>query len=236
MKKLFFIFFAIFAIITNLNAGTLRGAWQMLAEPNSKQKVVMQATIDYLSIAVFEENQYIRSYGGPYSITEEAGTSYLHLKLEFNDKQPEMVGEAIKYKLDRMENEFSIDNQLKTNWKRIDLAQGELAGLWRITARANASGEMAEMKQGARKTIKIITGTRFQWLAINPETKEFSGTGGGTFTLENGKYTEKLEFFSRDNTRVGASLTFEAKVSDNQWHHSGKSSKGDPVSEIWTKK
>jgi hypothetical protein len=42
-------------------------------------------------------------------------------------------------------------------------------------------------------------------------------------------------FFSRDDKRVGASLSFDAKVTDNQWSHSGKSSTGNKINEIWTK-
>ena len=141
----------------------------------------------------------------------------------------------MKYKFNRKENQFTLENQLKTTWNRIDTGDGELAGLWQITARTQ-NGQMVEMKQGPRKTIKLITGTRFQWMAINPETKEFSGTGGGTYTLINGKYTETLEFFSRDNSRVGASLSFEAKIEENRWIHSGKSSKGEPINEIWSKR
>jgi hypothetical protein len=52
--------------------------------------------------------------------------------------------------------------------------------------------------------------------------------------LVDGKYTEKIEFFSRDNNRVGAELSFEAEVKGKEWIHSGKSSKGDPIKEIWT--
>src|SRR3546814_4443688 len=84
----------------------------------------------------------------------------------------------------------------------------------------------------ARRTLKILTGTRFQWAAINVETGEFSGTGGGTYTFKNGKYTENIEFFSRDNSRVGMSLSFEGDLQGDDWHHQGKSSKGDPIYEI----
>lgn len=233
MKKLFFIF--CFFSVFYCKAGTLQGAWEMLNEENSKQKVVLIASKEYLSISIFETNQYIRTYGGSYTIIEEAGQVYLNLKLEFNDKHPETVGEFVKYKFNRKENQFTLENQLKTTWNRIDKGEGKLAGLWQITARAQ-NGQMTEMRQGPRKTIKLLTGTRFQWLAINPETKEFSGTGGGTYTLIDGKYIETLEFFSRDNSRVGASLSFEAKIDENSWKHSGLSSKGDPVNEIWSKR
>jgi hypothetical protein len=83
------------------------------------------------------------------------------------------------------------------------------------------------MQLGARRTLKILTGTRFQWAAINIETKEFFGTGGGRYTFENGKYTEHIEFFSRDSSRVGASLGFDGKIESGAWHHSGLSSRAN---------
>lgn len=109
-----------------------------------------------------------------------------------------------------------------------------MAGVWRITGRKQGD-EMAQMPLRDRRTLKILSGTRFQWVAINIKTGEFSGTGGGRYTFENGKYTEHIEFFSRDNTRVGASLTFDGKVENGQWHHSGLSSAGSPIYEIWSK-
>ncbi|MEM1136632.1 MAG: hypothetical protein AAGI07_12415 [Bacteroidota bacterium] len=82
--------------------------------------------------------------------------------------------------------------------------------------------------------MKILTPTHFQWIAYNTATGQFFGTGGGTYTAENGTYTENIKFFSRDKSRVGASLTFSFDVQGNDWHHKGKSSKGDPMYEIWS--
>jgi hypothetical protein len=84
--------------------------------------------------------------------------------------------------------------------------------------------------------MKILSGTRFQWIAYNIETKEFFGTGGGTYTTVDGKYTENIAFFSRDNSRVGASLQFDFTLENGEWHHKGLSSKGDPIHEIWTRR
>jgi hypothetical protein len=89
---------------------------------------------------------------------------------------------------------------------------------------------------GARKTIKILSASRFQWVALNSETGEFFGTGGGTYTFKDGKYIEQIEFFSRDASRVGASLSFTADLKDGDWHHAGLSSKGDRIYEIWSRK
>jgi hypothetical protein len=52
-----------------------------------------------------------------------------------------------------------------------------------------------------------------------------------------GKYTENIDFFSRDQSRVGMSLSFDfALTPENDWRHSGKSSKGDPIDEVWSKR
>ena len=95
---------------------------------------------------------------------------------------------------------------------------------------------MIPMKPGARKTIKILSATHFQWIAINTETGEFFGTGGGNYSFKDGKYTENIEFFSRDPNRVGASLSFNAELKEGDWHHSGLSSKGDKIYEVWSRK
>jgi hypothetical protein len=89
---------------------------------------------------------------------------------------------------------------------------------------------------GPRKTMKILSGKRFQWIAYNTATGDFFGTGGGSYTTVNGKYTENIEFFSRDNSRVGAALGFDYELIDENWHHSGFSSKGAPLYEIWSQR
>ena len=101
---------------------------------------------------------------------------------------------------------------------------------------ARKSGETLEPRSTdqPRKTMKILSGTRFQWIAYNTETKQFMGTGGGHYTTENGTYTEHIEFFSRDNSRVGAALAFKFERINNDWHHSGLSSRGDPIYEVWS--
>ncbi|GAB1307461.1 hypothetical protein KH5_01440 [Urechidicola sp. KH5] len=82
--------------------------------------------------------------------------------------------------------------------------------------------------------MNILFGTRFQWITCNTETKQFMGAVGGTYTTIDGKYTESIEFFSRDNSRVGLSLEFDYDLKDGDWHHSGFSSKGAPLHETWT--
>jgi hypothetical protein len=232
MKKCSLLVLALFLPICWAFGGTLSGAWQMKAEANANEKVLMIATQNYLSIAVFEKNVFVRTYGGPYEI----GDNGLTLTLEFDSKNGNEVGTKTVFKYQRNDDEFTLENLAKTTWQRLDKSSASaLAGLWRITAREGQDGAMTQMKPGPRKTIKICSDGYFQWAAINTETKEFFGTGGGTYKLQDGRYTETLLFFSRDNNRVGMSLGFEAAVKAMEWQHTGKSSTGAKVNEIWTK-
>src|SRR5690606_38160854 len=131
---------------------------------------------------------------------------------------------------------FTIISNANTNaiqFKRVDNGDAPLAGVWHITDRMQDGNLVPIQRTGTRKSLKILTGTRFQWIAIDPGTKQFMGTGGGTYTFENGKYTENIEFFSRDDSRVGAELSFDGTVKAGKWHHSGLSSKGEKIYEVW---
>lgn len=156
--------------------------------------------------------------------------------IEFNttDKAEVKSTYAYNYSLKNNDLQMPLDGNA-TSWTWVDDGKKGLAGNWRITGRMQ-DGKMAVMNPGARKTIKVMSGSRFQWTAINTDTGEFFGIGGGRYTFENGKYTEHIEFFSRDATRVGSSLSFNAELKDGDWHHSGNSSKGDPIYEVWSRK
>ena len=80
-----------------------------------------------------------------------------------------------------------------------------------------------------------MSGSRFQWIAFDTEKKKFRATGGGSYTTnEDGLYIEKIEFFSRDASRVGRSLSFDYRLFKGDWIHKGLSSKGAPVHEVWS--
>jgi hypothetical protein len=187
----------------------------------------------YFSCSIFDKvnKKFIRTYGGSFS---EAG-GQLHANIEFDSESKDNIGTHKHYAAIVSGNSLKMDlGAGMQEWKRIDDSRSELAGNWRITGRMN-NGQMQQMQRGARKTLKILSSTRFQWMAINPETKEFFGTGGGTYTFANGKYTEHIEFFSRDSSRVGSSLSFDGSVSDKVWTHKGFSSRGEPIHEEWTR-
>jgi hypothetical protein len=235
MKTLLSILISLYVV--NVTAQTqavieLQGAWQREADGN---KMIMICSEKYFAAAVYASNdkKFVGTCGGSWRID---GNKF-HEVHEFNTMHPDYIGKELTTEISIKNSEliFTVDGK-KESWKRIDNNRpGLLAGAWLITGRMNENA-MQSITPGARRTMKILSGTRFQWIAYNVDTKEFFGTGGGTYTTQNGKYTENIDFFSRDNSRIGMSLTFDFSIEDGNWHHKGLSSKGDPIDEVWTKR
>ena len=179
-----------------------------------------------------ENGAFVRAMGGSWGLMDDRWT----LTVEFDSTQSELVGSTQEYTVTPTATGYYMA-PLGLNFSQIDAGTpGALAGAWLMTGRKQDGQISARSTDGPRKTMKILSGTRFQWIAYNTETKAFMGSGGGTYTTEQGKYTEHIEFFSRDQTRVGAALPFDFSLVDGTWHHSGMSSQGAPIYEVWTQR
>ena len=219
--------FTLFWLTTCLGFGQtdhdqLQGAW-------SSEGGVLIVAGDYFSVSVFDKNAktYTGTFGGHFKVQD----GQIEIFHEYNtiDTIDQGTSQTLSFQKDGTSS--LIINE--RSFTRIDDGTpGKLHGSWLFAGRKR-DGKISERKPGPRKTMKILSGTRFQWIAYNTETGGFFGTGGGTYTTEDGKYVENIEFFSRDSSRVGASLSFDFELKDGKWHHSGKSSKGDPMYEIW---
>jgi hypothetical protein len=221
--------FATFAQSGPLN---IIGAWKNTMGDNERTMICSEK---YYAIAIYniKDKRFVGTYGGSYRL-ENGGYA---VTMEFHSLNPETIGNEYSGSLTFKDGMLSIseDGGL-SEWKKVDDGKpGKLAGAWVITGHMR-DGKIEKRTPGARRTMKILSGTRFQWIAYNVDTHEFSGTGGGTYTTRNGKYVENLEFFSRDNSRVGASLTFDYSIEDGSWRHKGSSSKGEPIDEVWTRR
>ena len=164
--------------------------------------------------------EFILTRGGYYNKTE---TNIIKVNLEFNSN---FLKDSLK--LFQIEKK---DSWIKSFGKPIDLN-----GKWLMAGRITDEGEKRRDISKPRKTMKFLKDGNFQWIAFNTETFQFFGSGGGTYSAKNGIYTENIEFFSRNNNSVGKILPFNYSLKGVDWHHSGKSSKGDPIYEIWTKR
>ncbi|RAV27927.1 hypothetical protein [Sinomicrobium soli] len=236
MKPLFALF-ALFFIVSPAFARDLEGAW-ILTHKNGEAvsgteyiKIYQDGYFAFGGKQV-EGNEFTDAGGGIYTLE---GDRYSETP-DFYTSDTGRIGKKHSSAISFSGDSFTVTagNGNTETWKRLSATKDDLTRNWVITGRADAAGKVSEMTPGDRRTVKILSGGRFQWIAFNSATREFMGTGGGTYTAENGKYTENITFFSRDNSRVGASLGFEYEVKDGKWHHSGLSSKGDPIYEIWS--
>lgn len=235
MKPILFLFFSLFTLVGFTQS--IDGSWRLKTRnglPVEEQYIKIYQEGYFAYGAKKADNSFLEAGGGEFTLVGDIYTE----TLDFFTAQPDYVGQKFTYTLRRTGNQLILEAQLngkpfKETWEQISNKSNALTGNWVITGRKR-DGEISERAPGARRTIKILGGDRFQWVAFNSETREFMGSGGGTYTAENGKYTENITFFSRDNNRVGASLEFQFEVIDGKWHHSGISSKGDPIYEIWS--
>ncbi len=210
------------------------GAWERYYEDENGTNIrsVVIFSEKFQSIAMFNANsgEFIYSNGGTWELNENMMTE----KVEFDTANSERVGDIVTFKVEISNNKLVLPDA-NWNFTRIDDGTpGDLDGAWLMSGRYRNGEKQIRDTNKPRKTMKILSGTRFQWIAFDTEKKEFKGTGGGTYTTTNGKYSETIEFFSRDNTRVGMNLDFNYDIENDEWNHKGKTSKGDPLHEIWT--
>src|SRR5690554_4541675 len=222
-------------VLTNFSvnaqdSGVLQGAWE---GKSGDGRLVMLFQDGYATVSHYTASAFKSTSGGPYTINANRAT----VDFEFSSHNKDLVGtqQNMQFKVDGNQLTVSMDGMDDREMKlqRIDQGDAPLAGVWQITDRMEGGELVPIQRSGTRKTLKMLTGTRFQWFAIDPATKLFAGTGGGTYSFKDGKYTENIEFFSRDDSRVGASLSFDGELKDGGWHHSGLSSKGDKIYEVW---
>lgn len=205
------------------------GAWQGKQDGHLVQILFQDG---YYVETHYTPGEFLFARGGWYKRSGDA----LQVNLEFDSENSGAAGSAETITLALVDNllEFSRNGQT-LRLRRVDKGTAPLAGVWHITQRMQEGKLVPIHRSGTRKTLKVLTGTRFQWFAIDPGKGMFGGTGGGRYEFRDGVYTEHIDFFSRDNSRVGNALNFEGSLQDGHWHHRGLSSKGDPIYEVWSK-
>jgi len=180
---------------------------------------------EYIVLSKFESESgnFISTLGGYYKPGKflNLDEDVYAVNLEFNSN----------YDQDSIKN-LSI---IKTSkWKNISKSNDILKGKWVMSGRYNNGEFRTRNTDLPRKTMKILIDGFFQWIAFNTETFKFSGSGGGEYETLDGKYIEIIQYFSRDDSRVGAVLDFNYEIKNKDWYHSGLSSKGNPINEVWT--
>ncbi|MGB3588361.1 MAG: hypothetical protein WBA23_17560 [Tunicatimonas sp.] len=217
---------------------SLDGSWKLT-------NVGGQSLVGTEMVAILQEGYFMfGQYQSDGSFISAGGGGYvledgeLNILYDFFTEDASQVRSPITYSAQVSNNQLTLKNTPNGTqvWERLEEEDTPLAGVWRFATRVDEDGNEGERRRaGTRMTIKILSGSRFQWAAFNYDTKEFMGTGGGTYDATEGKYTENIAFFSRDDNRVGASLSFQYSRTGDDWYHKGLNSKGEPMHEVWTK-
>jgi hypothetical protein len=210
------------------------GAWESnsISESGDTLKSIVIFADGYQVLTIYNatKGKFIHANGGTWKLNGDVMTE----KREFHTDNAALVGTEVSFKIAITPDSLTIVGS-KKKFKRIDDGKpGALQGAWLMSGRIIDGKAQQRDTSVARKTMKILSGTRFQWIAYDTDTKQFLGTGGGTYTTQNGEYAERIAFFSKDETRVGLRLKFHYELKEGHWEHSGLSSKGDPIHEIWS--
>ncbi len=186
----------------------------------------------YMVHTVYDSNpaHFISTMGGFYAVDSDS----LKVTLEFNSDY-EKTGEkhhhaAVGY----TEGNLIFNGNQDRPYVRQPQLEQALDGQWLFATRGPDTGQERRGDGQPRKTLKFLSDGYFQWVAYNTETMDFRGTGGGRYAAVDGTYTEVIQFFSRDDSRVGAELNFQYERIGSDWHHKGNNSRGEPMYEIWS--
>lgn len=148
------------------------------------------------------------------------------LEVEYDSDFPEDPGYKTQIELEFWADRLTFIGSSTMIWTRIDEGTPEeLAGAW------VRDDEESSDEANGRKMLKILSGTRFQWVDYNSKSGEFFGTAAGTYTAISGKYIENIEVFYNDMSKVGASLGFDYQLENGKWSFSGKGFNGELASE-----
>lgn len=221
---------------TNAFSQNIDGVWQLVSYNNEKvdnRVVIKIVTEGYFSLGSKDitDHSFLGAAGGEFYIEKN---KLIEIR-DFDTYDPSKIGRKLTFDLVKENDSMLIiktPNEHKI-WKKLNRSDQDFSGHFVITGRQK-DGEMQTLTPGDRRTLKILQDGRFQWVAFNSATKELYGSGGGAYTAEDGVYTEHIQFFSKDSSRVGADLDFEYEFKNNHWYHKGKSSKGQPIYEIWS--
>jgi hypothetical protein len=229
----FLLLFAVQAsIIPGKMAGSLTGAW---GYGNAENRTVMICTGNVFAVAQYDVpgKKLLHSYGGTWQVQGDK----LLRKIEWDSRDSSQVGKEWNQQLTIAGNTLAIAGSSE-KWERLDDGNpGKLAGAWIITG--NYNGDKAS-KRGSpfypRRTMKVLSGKYFHWIAYNVASKQFLNAGGGSYTTDNGKYTENIDFFTKTPASIGKSLVFDYSFDNGDWRHKGEKSTGGALDECWTRR
>src|SRR5579883_2883189 len=106
-----------------------------------------------------------------------------------------------------------------------DVTKERLLGTWENAA--------PDIPKNVRQ-LKFITPTHFIWVTYDREMQTQIGMAGGTWSLKEGVYRERIEFTSDEvRGQRGKEFSFTARINDGKWLHQSLPNTGIVIDEVW---
>lgn len=207
--------------------------------PAGQQRWKMYSKTHFVWVAYNpEERKFIATGGGTYKLD---GDTYIE-HIDFFSEDASLVGQDLKFNIGFQSGRFHqrgevAGNTIDEEWKRVENSGSkqsyDLAGLWRPVHADTVEGSTRtpHIPRGQVRW-KMFTGTRFVWVAYNPEEKKFVASGGGTYSTRPGALITRLEFFSEDPSIAGKENVMKITLDGDRLHQSGVIA-GGTVEEEW---
>lgn len=224
--------FVVMALLISMANAQIAAGVYLSDQDNTQHELKIKKGYLTYSVYKLDPAEFIKTVGGFYTADEKM----LKVQLEFNSNFEKDGIRALEMPFSMDGDKIIIQMEDAITFEKKESLNQALDGQWLFATRGPDTGQERRGDENPRKTLKFLMDGRFQWIAYQTETMAFSGTGGGSFTSVDGVYTENIEFFSRDNDRVGASLEFNYEIKGDDWHHTGNNSRGEPMYEIWSKR
>jgi hypothetical protein len=142
--------------------------------------------------------KFISTNGGTWKLTGDTMTE----KVEFDSNNSERVSKEVSFDVVINDSILEIVGS-KIKFRRIDKGEPvKLQGVWIMSGSLIDGKTQSRDISGPIKTMKILSGKRFQRISYNTETNQVLGAGGGFYSTTNNEYIENTEFFSTDDSKV----------------------------------
>lgn len=224
--------FVLFAMLISMANAQIKAGVYLSDLDNTQHELKIDQGYLTLTMYKIDPAQFIKTVGGFYTVDGEM----LKVQFEFNSDFEKDGIRTLEMPFSMVGNKIVLQMEEAITFEKKESFNQALDGQWLFATRGPDTGQDRRGDENPRKTLKFLMDGRFQWIAYQTETMAFSGTGGGSFTSVDGVYTENIEFFSRDNDRVGASLEFNYEIKGDDWHHTGNNSRGESMYEIWSRR
>mgnify|MGYP006269781629 CR=1 FL=1 len=122
----------------------------------------------------------------------------------------------------------AISLGLRTSTPQTDAElEAELQGAWLMELRNGQTMEDLHLRM-----VKIIQDGYFMFAYFEESTQSFYSAGGGTYGVQDGKYSEDIRFHTMDPELVGEHLDFNLRLEGDRWYHEGEVS-GETLREVF---